>query len=98
VTMNRKTCTILPPLDIASFAKSTGARFVDMDSDQDIEKAINESLALAAEKKTVFVRVNIDYSKKTQFTRGAVKTNFGTFDMSTRLRLAGRAIFRKFTG
>jgi acetolactate synthase-1/2/3 large subunit len=98
VTMNRKTCTILPPLDIASFAKSTGASFVDMDSDQDIEKAINESLALAAKKKVVFVRVNIDYSKKTQFTLGAVKTNFGTFDMATKLRLAGRAIYRKFSG
>jgi acetolactate synthase-1/2/3 large subunit len=96
VTMNRKTCTILPPLDIAAFAQSTGASFVDMDSDQDIERAINESLALAAKNKAVFVRVNIDYSKKTQFTSGAVKTNFGTFDMSTKLRLAGRAIFRKF--
>lgn len=98
VTMNRKTCTILPPLDLAHFAQSTGARFVDMDSDQDIDKAINASLALIADKKTVFVRVNIDYSKKTQFTRGAVKTNFGTFDVTTRLRLASRAIFRKFSG
>jgi len=98
VTMNRKTCTILPPIDIAAFAQATGALFVDMDSNADIERAINESLALATNKKTVFVRVNIDYSKKTQFTTGAVKTNFGTFDMATKLRLAGRAIYRKFTG
>jgi len=98
VTMNRKTCTILPPVDIAAFAKSTGALFVDMDSDKDIAQAIDESLSLAKKKKTVFVRVNIDYSKKTQFTSGAVKTNFGTFDMATKLRLAGRAIYRKFSG
>jgi acetolactate synthase-1/2/3 large subunit len=98
VTMNRKTCTILPPLDIAAFAQATGAHFVDMGSDEDIERAINESLSLVAKKKTVFVRVNIDYSKKTQFTSGAVKTNFGTFDMATKLRLASRAIYRKFTG
>ena len=96
--MNRKTCTILPPIDIAAFAQATGALFVDMDSNADIERAINESLALATSKNTVFVRVNIDYSKKTQFTSGAVKTNFGTFDMATKLRLAGRAIYRKFTG
>jgi acetolactate synthase-1/2/3 large subunit len=96
VTMNRKTCTILPPLDIASFARATGAEFVDMNSDGDIDRAINESLALVSDRKTVFVRVNIDYSKKTQFTTGAVKTNFGTFDTTTKLRLAGRAIYRKF--
>jgi hypothetical protein len=69
-----------------------------MSSDADIDRAINEGLSLAADKKVVFVRVNIDYSKKTQFTSGAVKTNFGTFDTATKLRLASRAIYRKFRG
>ena len=98
VTMNRKTCTVLPPLDIAAFARSVGAAFVDIDRNEDIKKGVSESLSLAAENKAVFVRVNIDYSKKTRFTSGAVKTNFATFDMSTKLRLAGRAMFRKFSG
>ena len=97
VTMNRKTCTILPPLDIAAFARSVGASFVDIDSNEDIGRGIGESLSLAAENKAVFVRVNIDYSKRTRFTSGAVKTNFATFDMATKLRLAGRALFRKFS-
>ena len=97
VTMNRKTCTILPPLDIAAFARSVGAAFVDIDRNEDIGQGISESLSLAAENKAVFVRVNIDYSKKTRFTSGAVKTNFATFDMATKLRLAGRALFRKFS-
>jgi acetolactate synthase-1/2/3 large subunit len=97
VTMNRKTCTILPPLDIAAFARSVGAAFVDIDRNEDIGQGISESLSLAAENKAVFVRVNIDYSKKTRFTKGAVKTNFATFDMATKLRLAGRALFRKFS-
>jgi len=74
------------------------AHFVDMSSDADIDRAINEGLSLAADRKVVFVRVNIDYSKKTQFTSGAVKTNFGTFDTATKLRLASRAIYRKFRG
>lgn len=98
VTMNRKTCTILPPLDIAAFSRSIGAEFIDMDTNNDIEKAIDMSLSLAASKKTVFVHVNIDYSKKTCFTKGAVKTNFGTFDMATKLRLAGRSIYRRVRG
>ena len=96
VTLKRKTCTALPPLDISAFAQSTGAEFIDMDSDDDIEQAISSSFSLAANKKVVFVRVNIDYSKKTCFTTGAVKTNFGTFDTATKLRLAGRAIYRRF--
>ncbi len=97
VAMNRKTCTILPPLDIAVFARSVGAAFVAIDSDEDIGQGIDESLSLAADKKAVFVRVNIDYSKKTRFTSGAVKTNFASFDISTKLRLAGRAMYRKFS-
>ena len=97
VTMNRKTCTILPPLDIAAFALSVGAEFVNIDRNEDIEQGINKSLSLAADNKAVFVRVNIDYSRKTRFTTGAVKTNFQTFDMATKLRLVGRALYRKFS-
>lgn len=97
-TMNRKTCTILPPLDIAALAQSVGAAFVAIESNEDIEQGISESLSLAVENKAVFVRVNIDYSKRTRFTIGAVKTNFASFDMPTKLRLAGRALFRKFSG
>ncbi|MCH7507964.1 MAG: thiamine pyrophosphate-binding protein [Proteobacteria bacterium] len=96
-TMNRKTCTILPPLDIAALARSVGAAFVAIDSNEDIGQGISESLSLAVENKAVFVRVNIDYSKRTRFTSGAVKTNFASFDLPTKLRLAGRALFRKFS-
>ena len=97
VTMNRKTCTVLPPVDIEAFARATGAEFVNLDSNTSIEPSIRKAMSLAADKKAVFVRVNIDYSKRTQFTSGAVKTNFGTFDMATKLRLAGRAFYRKFS-
>ena len=97
-TMNRKTCTILPPLDIAALARSVGAAFVAIDSNEDIGQGISESLSLAVENKAVFVRVNIDYSKRTRFTSGAVKTNFASFDLPTKLRLARRALFRKFSG
>jgi acetolactate synthase-1/2/3 large subunit len=95
--MNRKTCTILPSLDIAAFALSVGAEFVNIDRNEDIVQGINDSLSLAADNKAVFVRVNIDYSRKTRFTSGAVKTNFQTFDMATKLRLVGRALYRKFS-
>lgn len=97
VTMNRKTCTVLPPVDIGAIAKATGASYVAIEDDAGIDAGIREAMKLAGQNKAVFVRVNIDYSKKTQFTSGAVKTNFGTFDMATKLRLVGRSVYRKFS-
>jgi len=97
VTMNRKTCTVLPPVDVEAFAKSVGAQYINMGANRDVDACIKKAALLARDKKAVFVRVNIDYSKRTQFTSGAVKTNFGTFDMATKLRLAGRSIYRKFS-
>jgi len=46
----------------------------------------------------VIVDVAIDYSKRTAFTQGAVKTNFKRFPLAQRLRMAGRALVRRVTG
>jgi acetolactate synthase-1/2/3 large subunit len=46
----------------------------------------------------VVVDVNIDYSKRTAFTQGVVKTNFKRFPLAQRLRMVGRAVKRKITG
>lgn len=46
----------------------------------------------------MIVDVNIDYSKRTAFTQGAVKTNFQRFPLAQRLRMASRALVRKVTG
>ena len=42
--------------------------------------------------------MNIDYSKRTAFTKGAVKTNFKRFPLKQRLRMVSRALLRKVTG
>ena len=42
--------------------------------------------------------VKIDYSKKTAFTLGAVKTNFGRFPLNEKLRFLTRAAVRHVVG
>jgi acetolactate synthase I/II/III large subunit len=42
----------------------------------------------------VIVDVAIDYSRKTYFTRGVVKTNFWRLPWNERLRMLGRAASR----
>ena len=40
----------------------------------------------------------VDYSKRTRFTEGIVKTNLERFDLGTKARLVGRALWRRVTG
>jgi acetolactate synthase-1/2/3 large subunit len=46
----------------------------------------------------VIVNVRIDYSKKTAFTLGAVKTNFARFPLNEKLRFLSRAAMRHVLG
>ncbi|MBA3903039.1 MAG: acetolactate synthase large subunit [Rhodocyclaceae bacterium] len=98
IPYNRKPCSILGALDIEGVAAATGAACVMMDSNEDIEASIAEARRIAATGRPVIVDVNIDYSKRTAFTRGAVKTNFKRFPLALRLRMVGRALVRKVTG
>jgi acetolactate synthase-1/2/3 large subunit len=44
------------------------------------------------------VGVRIDYSKRTAFTAGTVKTNFGRFPLNEKLRFLTRAAVRHVVG
>jgi acetolactate synthase-1/2/3 large subunit len=95
---NRKTCTVLGPVDIGGVAKATGAAFLKLDTNADIERVITDAFAAAArEQRPVLVDVAVDYSKRTRFTQGIVKTNLDRFDMGTKARLVGRALWRRVT-
>jgi acetolactate synthase-1/2/3 large subunit len=95
---NRKTCTVLGPLDIAGVAQATGASFLRLASDADIDTVVSSAFARAREGKPVLVDVAIDYSKRTRFTEGIVKTNLERFDLATKARLVGRALWRRISG
>ncbi|PRB80283.1 thiamine pyrophosphate-binding protein [Pseudomonas sp. MYb185] len=98
VPYNRKTCTVLKPLKIAALAEATGAAFVSIDNDQDCAAGIAEALRLAAMGQPVLVDVRIDYSKRTRFTEGVVKATLQRFTPRDKVRVVGRALWRRVTG
>ena len=98
IPYQRTTCTKIGGLDYEAFAKSTGCAYVAIDNDEAIEAGIASAFERAAENKPVIVNVRIDYSKKTRFTSGVVKTNLERFDTRTKLRMVGRALYRKVFG
>jgi acetolactate synthase-1/2/3 large subunit len=91
----RKTCTTVGSLDYGMLAAATGCEFVAIDNDDVIDAGIHRALGFIAQNRPVIVDVRIDYSKKTQFTVGAVKTNLKRFDMRNKIRIISRALWRK---
>ena len=95
IPYQRKTCTTVSTLDYRAFAAATGCEFVAIESDADVEGGISRALEYAAASRPVVVDVHIDYSKRTQFTKGTVKTNLKRFETRDKARIIGRALWRK---
>jgi acetolactate synthase I/II/III large subunit len=98
IPYNRKPCTQIGKLNIEGVAMATGAAFLPMNDNAAISGVIGKANELAGGGKPVIVGVKIDYSKRTAFTLGAVKTNFGRFPLSEKLRFLTRAAVRHVTG
>lgn len=98
IQLNRKTCTVLGAVRFDGLATATGAAYVPMANDGQIDAALDEALSIAATGRPVIVEVNIDYRRKTEFTRGVVKTNLGRFSGRQKLRFIGRALKRHVLG
>jgi len=98
IPYNRKTCTALGALNIEGVALAVGGHYLRMASNAEIDKTIAEARRLSQAGKPVIVDIDIDYSKRTAFTKGAVKTNFRRFPLAEKLRLASRALARRVTG
>jgi acetolactate synthase-1/2/3 large subunit len=92
----RTTCTTLTTLDYEKFAQATGCEFVSIRNDEGLAAGIDRAVSLMSGTRPVIVDVRIDYSKKTQFTVGTVKTNIKRFDTRNKLRIISRALWRKF--
>jgi acetolactate synthase I/II/III large subunit len=92
---NRKACTVLPEIRLRGVADAVGAAYFEMAGDADIERVIESAEACARGGKPVVVDVRIDYSKATRFTQGIVKTNLGRMDLGNKLRMIGRAAWRR---
>jgi len=98
IPMNRKTCTTIGNLNVEGVAIATGAHFISMQNDNEIDKCLAEAIKVSGEGKAVLVDVNIDYSKKTMLTKGVVKTNFSRFPFGEKVRFISRAVKRHVLG
>jgi acetolactate synthase-1/2/3 large subunit len=98
IPYNRKPCTQLGKLNIEGVALATGAAFLPMNDNTAIADVIGKASAIASGGRPVIVAIRIDYSKRTAFTLGAVKTNFGRFPLNEKLRFLTRAAVRHVTG
>jgi acetolactate synthase I/II/III large subunit len=95
IPLNRKTCSVLHELDVAALAAAVGAGHVSIADDAAIESGIATALASAGAGRAVLVDVQIDYSKRTRFTTGTVRTTLDGFALSTKLRFLARALWRR---
>jgi acetolactate synthase-1/2/3 large subunit len=98
IPYNRKTCTIVGKVQLDGIATATGAAYVAIETNERIAPGIREALATAEKGQPVVVDVRIDYSKRTRFTQGVVKTVLKRFPLGDKFRFIGRAMVRKVTG
>lgn len=98
IPFNRKPCTALGAIDFSGVAIATGAEYIRVESNDGVVLAIAQAREFATANRPVIVDLVMDYSKRTAFTTGAVKTNFKRFPLAQRLRMVTRAIRRKITG
>ena len=95
IPYNRKTCTVLHDFKIKGIALATGCEFIQIDDNASCADGIKKALEFAAQNRPVIVDVNIDYSKRTRFTKGIIKTNLERFTVANKARFIGRALLRK---
>jgi acetolactate synthase-1/2/3 large subunit len=96
--MNRKVASGVRDFDLEKLAAGVGVEFLEMPDDGSVEKVLVQADRITREGRPVLVNVEIDYSRKTFFTRGVVKANLGRLPLKDQARFVGRAVMRKITG
>jgi len=96
--MNRKVASELPDYDLAGFAAGAGLDFLHMENDAEVADVVKEAATLSGAGRPVLIDVEIDYSEKTYFTKGVVRTTLGRLPLKDRIRFIGRALVRRVTG
>jgi len=95
VALSRRTASAVPNYGLADISRGVGVECLDLRRDEQIPDCLERVAALTAQGKPVVVDTAIDYSEKTWFTRGVVKTTFLRLPWLDRLRFVGRALLRK---
>jgi acetolactate synthase I/II/III large subunit len=98
IAMNRPEQSELPDFDLASICRGLGAETLALERDAETGDVLEQAASLMAEGRPVVVDVAIDYSCRTHFTSGVVRTNLGRLPWPDRLRFLARAVGRRITG
>lgn len=93
--LSRKTASEVGAYDLAGLAGSLGVETLRLDRNDEIDDVLDAVAAALAAGRPIAVDVAIDYSRKTYFTRGVVRTNLRRLPLGDRLRFIGRAVGRR---
>jgi acetolactate synthase-1/2/3 large subunit len=97
VALGRKSCSELPDYDLAGICRGVGVEHLALIRNADVEGTLEKALTVTRSGRPIVVEVAIDYSEKTYFTRGVVRTNLGRLPWPDRIRYVLRAIARKLS-
>ncbi len=96
--LNRKTASELADYDAGGIAAALGVEALSLEHDGEIATVLRRVREITAAGRPVLVDVAIDYSRRTYFTAGVVKTNLLRLPWPDRLRFIGRALTRRVFG
>ena len=97
IALGRKSCSQLPDYDLGSLCHGVGVEYLRLCRNADVEPVLQQAIAVTSSRRPIVVEVAIDYSQKTYFTRGVVRTNFGRLPWAERLRFLCRGLLRRLT-
>jgi acetolactate synthase-1/2/3 large subunit len=95
VAMNRKAQSELPDYDLETLCRGLGVSCLKLDRDAGTADVLERVAEVTGEGRPLVVDVAIDYSRKTYFTAGVIRTNLGRLPWRDRLRFLGRAAGRR---
>lgn len=95
---NRPVASQLPDYDVAGLAAGMGLDCLSMRNDGEIDEVIEGARVRLTAGRPVVIDAAVDYTARTWFTKGVVKTMLGRLSWPDRLRFITRAVVRKVTG
>lgn len=95
---NRAVASDLPDYDLAALAKGMGIECLVLPDDTAIDAVLGQMRDRMEAGRPVIVDAAVDYSEKTWFTRGVVKTMLNRLPWKDRVRFVVRALARKAVG
>ena len=84
--------------DWIAFAHAVGCEYVAVEDNQEIESALNTAMSLAAKQQPVFMDVHVDYSRRSAFSEGLLKTRQKQSGRTSRARWLAQALKDKIVG